>query len=74
MNTISMITGSMKSNKAGGAHALMVSIDSEKIGAEIVAHPSQSSMGQALAGKGQLVFEGELLETPFSWRPLRIVH
>jgi len=37
--------------------------------AKFIAHPSRSSMGQVLSGKGALAFEGELLETPLAWHP-----
>ncbi len=37
--------------------------------AKFIAHPSRSSMGQILSGKGNLAFEGELLETPLAWHP-----
>jgi hypothetical protein len=64
----------MTPHKAASKHSMMNLTNSVKFGAQIVAHPSRSSMGQALAGKGQLVFEGELLEIPFGWHPSGTSH
>ena len=40
-----------------------------KFNANIASHPARSSMAQSLAGEGNLVFEGELLDAPFAWHP-----
>ena len=40
----------------------------------VVAHPARASMAQKLAGKGELVFEGELLELPLNWHPTGTRH
>ncbi len=43
-------------------------------GDKIVAHPARAAMSQSLAGKGELVFEGELLEFPLKWHPAGTRH
>ena len=48
---------------------LVEAIESERFSADVVSHPSRASMGQFLASRGELVFEGELLEQPLSWHP-----
>jgi hypothetical protein len=44
-------------------------INSSVASKNIVSHPTRASMGQSMAGKGELVFEGELLEMPLKWHP-----
>ena len=52
----------------------IVQSDSKSFGENVVSHPNRPSMGQYLASKGQLVFEGELLEFPLKWHPSRTTH
>lgn len=51
-----------------------LTVDIGLIGKNIVSHPARPAMGQTLAGKGELVFEGELLEIPLKWHPLGTRH
>ncbi len=47
---------------------------SGKSGDNLLSHPARASMGQYLASRGELVFEGELLELPLRWQPAGTRH
>ena len=51
-----------------------ISAESGKFGNNLATHPARPSMGQFLASKGHLVFEGELLDQPPSWHPSPTAH
>ena len=55
-------------------HSPITPVQTENCGAKVIPHSAIHSMGQALAGHGHLVFEGELLETPLSWHPANTTH
>ncbi len=64
----------MTRNELHREHLPIASIHTENCDAKVISHPAIHSMGQVLAGQGQLVFEGELLDTPLSWHPTDIKH
>lgn len=59
----------MTRNEAINENTIIDPVGSNPVDAKVIPHPALHSMGQVLAGEGELVFEGELLEAPLNWHP-----